>query len=80
MSFGTAPFAQLAFGQGFDFAVLAAARVSAFNFCNPFDHVLPPADGTIGKLDRAHLWGLYSGIAIGVGSPAGTLPLLGVGK
>ncbi len=41
----------------------AAARASAFNFCDPFDHVLPIPDGTISTLDRAHLWGLYSGIA-----------------
>ena len=39
-------------------------RLSAFNFCNPFDHVLPFADGTIGSTDRAHLWGLFSGIAV----------------
>lgn len=38
------------------------SRVSAFNFCNPFDHVLPPVDGSIGALDRQHLWGLYIGI------------------
>lgn len=42
----------------------AASRLSAFNFCNPFDHILPFADGTIGSTDRAHLWGLYSGIAV----------------
>ena len=36
--------------------------LSAFNWCNPFDHILPFADGTIGETDRAHLWGVYSGI------------------
>ena len=39
-------------------------RLSAFNFCNPFDHVLPVADGTVDSTDRAHLWGMYSGIAV----------------
>lgn len=39
-------------------------RLSAFNFCNPFDHILPFTDGTIDAGDRAHLWGLYAGIAI----------------
>lgn len=42
----------------------AANRISAFNFCDPFDHVLPVADGTVSAADRAHLWGLYSGIAV----------------
>lgn len=39
-----------------------AKRLSAFNFCNPFDHILPFADGNVGAADRAHLWGLYIGI------------------
>ena len=33
-------------------------RASAFNFCNPFDTVLPIVDGSVGKKDRHHLWGL----------------------
>jgi hypothetical protein len=41
--------------------------LSAFNFCDPFDHVLPFSDGTIDSADRAHLWGMYSGIAISGG-------------
>jgi len=40
-----------------------AARASAFNFCDPFDHVLPIADGSMSAVDRAQLWGLYSGIS-----------------
>lgn len=40
-------------------------RISAFNFCDPFDHILPLTDGTVSALDRQHLWGLYSGIAAG---------------
>ena len=46
-----------------------AKRLSAFNFCNPFDNILPFTDGSVGSEDRAHLWGLYSGISI---SGAGT--------
>ncbi len=42
-----------------------AKRLSAFNFCNPFDHILPFSDGSIGALDRQHLWGLYTGIVAG---------------
>ena len=38
----------------------AADRLSAFNFCNPFDYILPFADGTISALDRRHLWGMYT--------------------
>lgn len=52
----------------------AANRLSAFNFCDPFDHILPFSDGTIGKTDRAHLWGLYSGIEVAGELAAGTLP------
>lgn len=37
-------------------------RISAFNFCDPFDHVLPFSDGIIGKRDRHHLWGMYVGV------------------
>ena len=43
----------------------AAGRLSAFNFCNPFDHVLPIADNAILAPDRAHLWGLVSTIPVG---------------
>ena len=39
-----------------------AGRSSAFNFCNPFDYVLPGMAGSIGAADRAHLWGLYVGL------------------
>ncbi len=42
----------------------AANRMSAFNFCNPSDHILPIADGMISRTDRAHLWGIYSGIVV----------------
>lgn len=45
-------------------------------------HVLFEADGAVDADDRAHLLGLYSGIALG--SPAigivARLPLLGVGR
>ena len=37
-------------------------RQSAFNFCDPFDHIMPAPDGVVGASDRQHLWGLYSGI------------------
>ena len=45
-------------------------RFSAFNFCDPFDHILPIADGTVDAVDRQHLWGMYSEIAAGVAVPA----------
>ncbi len=61
-----------------------ANRLSAFNFCNPFDHVLPFSDGTIDALDRQHLWGIYAGIAadspVAVAVVLGSLPLMGVGR
>lgn len=58
-----------------------AARMSAFNFCNPFDHILPPTDSTVSALDRQHLWGLYIGITVAVtGGPVGHRLLLGVGR
>lgn len=38
---------------------LSIVRTSAFNFCNPFDLILPPVDTTITADDRAHLWGLF---------------------
>jgi hypothetical protein len=41
----------------------ASNRISAFNFCDPFDHILPVAVGTVGPLARQHLWGMYQGIA-----------------
>lgn len=41
-----------------------ALRLSAFNWCNSFDAILPFADGKISASDRAHLWGMYSGIEI----------------
>ena len=57
-----------------------ADRLSAFNWCNPFDHILPFSDGTINAGDRAHLWGMYTGIVVTAGLGAGTqLPLIGVG-
>ncbi len=37
-------------------------RMSMFNFCDPFDHVLPFVDNEIDSVDRQHLWGLFSGI------------------
>ncbi len=52
-------------------------RLSMFNFCNSFDDVLPFADGTIGETDRAHLWGMFSGIAIGARHYAGFTRNLG---
>lgn len=39
-----------------------AARMSAFNFSNAWDEILPPPDNTISALDRQHLWGMYIGI------------------
>ena len=47
------------------YSVEARERISAFNFCNPFDHVLPWRDGTINKADRRHLAGLWIGINVG---------------
>ncbi len=69
------PYAELA---GFD----PTNRMSAFNFCDPYDHILPPSNGTISEMDRQHLWGMYVGIAADitrVGPPRGSLLLLGVG-
>lgn len=40
-------------------------RLSAFNFCNPFDHILPFANNDVSAVDRAHLWGMYAGIPPG---------------
>lgn len=58
-----------------------ANRLSAFNWSNPFDRVLPFTDGTIGAGDKAHLWGLYAGISVRVlkGPPKheGLLPNVG---
>ena len=39
-----------------------AKRMSAINFCNPFDDVLPDVGATVDAADMQHLWGLYSGI------------------
>jgi hypothetical protein len=35
------------------------ARMSAFNFCNSYDEVLPLVNGEITNVDRYHLWGNY---------------------
>ena len=60
----------------------AAKRLSAWNFCDPFDYILPPADGTISEFDRAHLWGMYIGVIILViaDPPVNSLMLLKVGR
>ena len=55
-----------------------ANRLSAFNWCDPFDYILPFADGTVANVDRAHLWGMYAGISTATGAGK-FLPLLGVG-
>jgi hypothetical protein len=58
----------------------AGNRISAFNFCDPFDHILPVPMGTVGSLARQHLWGMYQGIPVRLGAGTGQwLPLLGVG-
>ena len=41
---------------------LDADLVSAFNFCNPFDIVLPPPAGGVSTLDMQHLWGLSTSV------------------
>jgi len=41
-----------------------ANRLSAFNWCNLFDHILPFTDGSVDSDDRAHLLGLYAGISV----------------
>ncbi len=46
-----------------------AARMSAWNFSDPFDHVLPFRDSTIDANDRAHLWGAYNGLLTGFTAP-----------
>ncbi len=64
--FGLGAHSEFAHAQAFSGVnVNTANRLSQFNFCDPFDHVLPPVDGTISALDRQHLWGLYTGIAAG---------------
>ncbi len=40
-----------------------ANRLSAFNFCDAGDHILPFSDGSVSGLDRQHLWGMYTGIS-----------------
>lgn len=42
----------------------AADRLSAWNFSDAGDHILPFSDGSISNLDRQHLWGMYTGIAV----------------
>jgi hypothetical protein len=42
-----------------------ADLLSAFNFCNPFDTVLPPPDSDVSGLDMQHLWGLSTSVAVG---------------
>jgi len=39
-----------------------ANRMSAFNFCSPFDCVLPASDGAIKQANWWHLWGMYVGL------------------
>ena len=69
MTYGTASYAANAFGHFISFITdplgvdNQARRMSAFNFCDPFDHILPVADNAISALDRQHLWGMYIGIA-----------------
>ncbi len=58
-------------------------RMSMISFGDGvINHVLFEADSTIDADDRAHLLGLYSGIALGspVTGVAARLPLLGVGR
>ncbi len=63
MVFGARPYAAGSYSDlaGFN----PAARMSAFNFSNAWDDILPLSNGTISALDRQHLWGLYIGIAAG---------------
>jgi len=64
---GLGTHAELTFAQLESFDVTHsgdATLLSAFNWCNPFDHIFPFPDATVGEADRAHLWGLYSGIAV----------------
>ncbi len=49
-----------------------AILLSDFNFCNPFDDVLPFSTGTVSVLDRQHLWGLSIRIAADI--PAVAIP------
>ncbi len=66
MTYGSAPYGSKAFAQSASFGVDSQnKRMSAFNFCDPFDHILPAVDGTVDKPDRAFLWGMYTGIAAG---------------
>jgi len=53
----------------------ASSRLSAFNFCDPFDHILPISDGTVIARDRQHLWGMYSGIAAVSAGSGGRRPV-----
>ncbi len=54
-----------------------AERLSAFNFCNPFDHILPFSTGTVSAADRAHLWGLFSGISVAAAAASTFVPNVG---
>jgi len=47
-------------------------RLSAWNFCNPTDIVLPLADGSVNRLDRAQLWGVYVSASTSDGSYSST--------
>ena len=70
--FGLSAFSEFSFGQlkVFNPIETAAERRSAFNFCNPFDHVLPLPDSTIDANDRMQLLGWYTGTL--VAGPAGS--------
>lgn len=62
----------------------AEKRFSMLNFGDGSTiHLLFETDGTVNLDDRQHLLDCYSGIVFAggvTGPPAGTLPLLGVGK
>lgn len=54
-----------------------ADLLSAFNFCNPFDHILPFSDGTVSDLDMQHLWGMATAIPVEItGAPGSLAPNL----
>jgi len=73
--YGNSTYAEFSYSQFNQFDPLTSGnRASAFNFCNPFDHILPPVDGDIENLDRQHLWGLYTGIEVGTGAPPAVEP------
>ncbi len=75
MTYGSAPYGSKAFGQTASFGLTTLAELmSAMNFCNPFDYILPLPDSSIDAADRAHLWGMYSGIAVGAPSEVVAIP------